>query len=329
MAAVAKKKSNYNVDTDTFKSSKKFNIEPFLYLLPFIIGILVFTIYPIFNVLRYSFIEGLGHPLGKQLAERCTFFLTDATSKGCDLTWGLANYEYVLKDKYFWSALKNTFQYVICVVPISTCLAIIFAVLLNQKIKLRGLYQTIFFLPMVTSSIAVGICWKYLFNYNYGFINYLLNLVGIPSVNWLGDASMNIWAVIIFGIWNIMPMTIILLLSGLQNIDEMYYTAARVDGAKSVRIFFKITVPLLAPTIGLVMILNTISSFKVYASIFPLFNGDAGITGKNLYTAVFYIYNQFFINSKYGRAAAAAVLLFFIIFAFTMFQKWFQKKISN
>ncbi|MBR3841005.1 MAG: sugar ABC transporter permease [Erysipelotrichales bacterium] len=329
MALFKKKATNTNAEVDTFKSPNKLNIEPFLYLLPFIIGILIFTIYPIFNVLRYSFIEGLGHPLGKQLAERCTFILTDASAKGCDLTWGLGNFEYVLKDKYFWSALKNTFQYVLCVVPVSTCLAIIFAVLLNQKIKLRGLFQTVFFLPMVTSSIAVGICWKYLFNYNYGFINYLLNTFGIASVDWLGQASMNIWAVIIYGIWDIMPMTIILLLSGLQNIDEMYYTAAKVDGAKTLRIFFRITVPLLAPTIGLVMILNTISCFKVYSSIFPLFNGSAGITGKNLYTAVFYIYNQFFINSKYGRAAAAAVLLFFIIFAFTMFQKWFQNKVSN
>ena len=165
--------SNYEVDTDTFKSNKKFKIEPLLYLLPFIIGIVIFTIYPIFNVLRYSFTNGLGHALGKQATTYCTFLLQDAGGKkACELSWGIENYKFVLQDKYFWSALKNTCQYVIFVVPISTILSVIFAVLLNQKIKLRGLFQTIFFLPMVTSSIAVGICWKYLFNYQYGFIKF-------------------------------------------------------------------------------------------------------------------------------------------------------------
>lgn len=326
--ALFKKKAKEHTSVDSPKSTFD-RIEPFLFLLPFIIGVLIFTIYPIFNVIRYSFIEGLGQPLGPQMAKHCTFLLTDATSKGCTLSWGLANYRYVIQDADFMNALINTGKYVLFVVPISTCLAVLIAVLLNQKIKLRGLFQTIYFLPMVTSSIAVGICWRYLFNYNYGFINYLLNIFGVESINWLGDPKMNIWTLIIFGIWNIMPMTIILLLSGLQNIDDLYYTAAKVDGAKPVRIFFRITVPLLAPTIGLVTILNTISSFKVYSTMFPLFSGRAGITGKNLYTVVFYIYNQFFINGKYGRASAGAILLFFIIFAFTMFQKWFQEKISN
>lgn len=326
---MAKLKKNNSAEIEIRDDSLIAKIEPFLYLLPFIIGVLIFTIYPMFNVLRYSFTEGLGQPLGTQMVKHCTLLLSDASSKGCDLSWGLANYKYVIEDKYFMDALINTGKYVLGVVPISTALAVIIAVLLNQKIKMRGLFQTVYFLPMVTSAIAVGICWKYLFHYNYGFINYILNIFGIESINWLGDPNMNIWALIIFGIWNIMPMTIILLLSGLQNIDEMYYTAAKVDGAKSVRIFFRITVPLLAPTIGLVSILNTISSFKVYSSMFPLFNGRAGITGKNLYTAVFYIYDQFFIKGKYGRASAAAVLLFFIIFAFTMFQKWFQNKVSN
>lgn len=326
--ALFKKKTKEHTSVDSPKSTFD-RIEPFLYLLPFILGVAVFTIYPIFNVIRYSFIEGLKQPLGNAMVKHCTFLLTDASSKGCSLSWGLANYKYVIEDKYFMNALINTGKYVLGVVPVSTCLAVLFAVFLNQKIKLRGLFQTIYFLPMVTSSIAVGMCWRYMFNYNYGFINYLLNLIGIESINWLGNPDMNIWAVIIFGIWNIMPMTIILLLSGLQNIDDMYYTAAKVDGAKPVRIFFRITVPLLAPTIGLVTILNTISSFKVYSSMFPLFSGRAGITGKNLYTAVYYIYDQFFIKGYYGRASAAAILLFFIIFAFTMFQKWFQNKTSN
>ena len=157
--------AKYEVDTDTFKTNKKFNVEPLFYLLPFIIGVAIFTLWPILNIVKYSFINGLKNPLGKQLADYCTFFLTNAGGKkDCTLSWGIENFTQVLTDKYFISALKNTAQYVIFVVPISTVLAIVSAVLLNQKIKARGIFQTVFFLPMVTSSIGVGICWKYLFN---------------------------------------------------------------------------------------------------------------------------------------------------------------------
>jgi len=314
-------KSSSKVGEDGFKPTFKSRIEPFLYLLPFIVGIIIFTIYPTINVFRYSFIDTLKHPLGKALSTECSLFLTNTTGNECSLNWGISNYQYVLQDKYFLNALKNTFIYVVTVVPVSTCLAIAFAYLLNAKIKFRGVFQTIYFLPMVTSSIAVGICWKYLLNYRYGFINYILNSFGISSVDWLGNASNNIWALVIFGIWSILPFTIILLLAGLQNIDELYYTAAKVDGAKPFKIFRRITLPLLRPTIALVLIINTISSFKVYSEIFPLFNGKAGITGNNLYTVVFYIYDQFFIQNKYGRASAAAIILFIIIFIFTMVQR--------
>jgi len=296
-------------------------IEPLLYLLPFLVGIIIFTIYPTINIFRYSMVEGLKMPLGKEMAKHCTLLLANQGSNTCDLTWGFDNFKYVLQDKYFINALKNTFLYVITVIPISTFLAIIIANLLNQKIKFRGFFQTIYFLPMVTSAIAVGICWKYLFNYNYGFINYFLGFFGIDPINWLGEASKNIWTLVIYGIWSKLPFTIILLLSGLQNIDEKYYTAARVDGASSLKIFRRITVPLLMPTISLVLIINTISAFKVYSEIFPLFNGQAGVTGKNLYTVVFYVYDQFFIKGKYGRASAGAVVLFFIILIFTLVQR--------
>lgn len=285
-------------------------IEPLLYLAPFLIGIIIFTLYPIFNVFFMSFKENYKYLTGEFSG------------------YGLNNFVQILSDPYFIQSLKNTFSYVLIVIPISTCLAIVFAVLLNQNIKLNALFQTAYFLPMVTSVTAVGMAWKFMFNYNSGLINFFLNLLGFESINWLQIASNNFAALVIFGIWNILPFTIILLLSGLQNIDPLYYTAAKVDGANTLTCFFRITLPLLAPTICMVLIVNTISTFKVFNELFPLFNGP-GIA-YNLFTVVYYIYYQFrgLTPPKYGLAAAAAIILFIIIFCFTMIQLYVQKKYS-
>ncbi len=289
--------------------SKK--IEPYLYLAPFAIGVLVFTLYPIINVVLLSFKEGYN------------FITKDFTS------WGFGNYLYVLKDAYFLQAYKNTFMYVFVVIPISTCLSVVIATLLNQKIKFSSVFQTAYFLPMVTSTIAIGFAWRFMFNYKSGVINYLLSFLGVEAINWLQVPSYNFPALCIYGIWAILPFTIILLLSGLQNIDPMYYTAAKVDGAGPIKSFFRITLPLLAPTIFLVLCVNTISTFKVYNELFPLFQG-AGIAN-NLFTVVYYIYYQFRVKSpaRYGYAAAAAVLLFITVFIFTMIQRWVEAKTKN
>ena len=289
--------------------SKK--IEPYLYLAPFAIGVLVFTLYPIINVVLLSF------------KENYNFITKDFAS------WGIGNYLYVLKDPYFLQAYKNTFMYVFVVIPISTCLSVVIATLLNQKIKFSGVFQTAYFLPMVTSTIAIGFAWRFMFNYKSGVINYLLSFLGVEAINWLQVPTYNFPALCIYGIWAILPFTIILLLSGLQNIDPMYYTAAKVDGAGPIKSFFRITLPLLAPTIFLVLCVNTISTFKVYNELFPLFQG-AGIAN-NLFTVVYYIYYQFRVKSpaRYGYAAAAAVLLFITVFIFTMIQRWVEAKTKD
>ena len=281
-------------------------IKPLLYLLPFIISVSIFTLYPIVNVVRMSFLEGYKYLNGSYTGI------------------GLGNYQKVLSDPYFRQALSNTFKYVLFVVPISTVIAIILATLLNQKIKFQSFFQTAYFLPMVTSSLAVGLAWKFMYNDRYGILNYILSLFGVEPISFLGSTGGNFVAVIIFGIWAILPNTIILLLSGLQNIDPLYYTAAKVDGAKTLRIFFRITVPLLAPTIMLVIIINTISTFKMYHELFPLFNGP-GIA-YNLFTVVYYIYYEFRVLSpaKYGFASAAAVMLLVVVFIFTMIQRAIQ-----
>lgn len=276
-------------------------IEPFLYLFPFIIGILIFTLYPVINVFLLSFKDDYN-------------YLRNSFSG-----WNLENYKTVLTDPKFIQSIINTTLYVLFVVPISTALAIIIANFLNQKIKGNAIFQTAYFMPMVTSITAVGLIWRLMYNKQYGIINFILSKFGIEKIGWVVDSQWSLVALIIFGIWNIMPFTIILLISGLQNINEVYYTAAKVDGAKPTKIFFRITVPMLSPTIFLVCIVNTISSFKVFSELYPLFNGKPG-PYYNLYTVVYYIRYAMMEKREYGYAAAAAVILFFCVMIFTFIQ---------
>ena len=285
----------------------KDKLEPFLYLFPFMLFLIVFTIYPVINVFTLSFKENFSYLRG--------------TYDGI----GLANYHEVLTDEKFRQALLNTFLYVLCVVPVSTAIATFTAYLLNHKIKGIAIFQTAYFMPMVTSITAVGLIWRLMYNQKYGIFNYILSLFGIEKIGWLTESRWSLLALVIFGIWNILPFTIILLLSGLQNIDEIYYTAAKVDGAKSGKIFFRITVPLLSPTIFLVSIMNTISSFKVFSELYPLFNGKPG-PYFNFYTVVYYIRYAMMEKRKYGYAAAAAVILFFCIMIFTFIELFFKNK---
>ena len=284
----------------------KDKVEPYVYLLPFMLFLIVFTIYPVINVFILSFKENFSYLRG--------------TFDG----WSLENYKEVLTDDKFKQSMINTFLYVLFVVPISTAIATFIAHLLNQKIKGIAFFQTAFFMPMVTSITAVGLIWRFMYNKKYGVFNYFLSLFGVEPIGWLTDSAWSLVALVIFGIWNILPFTIILLLAGMQNIDEMYYTAAKVDGAKPAKIFFRITVPLLSPTIFLVSIMNTISSFKVFSELFPLFNGKPG-PYFNLYTVVYYIRYAMMEKRKYGYAAAAAVILFICIMIFTFIELLIKK----
>ncbi len=284
--------------------------EPAAYLLPFMLGLLIFTVYPFVNVILLSFRED--------------YSLMSGSYSGI----GLGNYAQIFHDPNFLNGLKNTGLYVLFVVPIATILSLLIASLLNSSIKLQGLFQTCYFLPMVTSITAVGLVWKWMFNYDYGLINYFASLFGIAPVNWLNDPYYNLAALIIYGIWNMMPFTIILLLSGYQNINPQYYTAARVDGASEGRIFFRITVPLLAPTLGLTMIVNVISASKVFTELFPLFNGKPG-SAYSLYTVVYYLFDMFYKQWQLGPAAASAVILFIIVLIFTILQLFVQRKWKN
>ena len=290
---------------DTFSK-----IEPWLYLSPFFIFIIVFTLYPVINVFTISFKENYSYLRG--------------TFKAINFE----NYKYVLTDDKFISGLRNTALYVLFVVPVSTAIALFFANLLNKKVRGSAIFQTAFFLPMVTSVTAVGLIWRLMYNQQYGIINWLLSKFGIEKIGWVTESRWSLLALIIFGTWNILPFTIIILLSGMQNINELYYTVARVDGAKPMRIFFRITVPLLSPTIFLVCIVNTISCFKVFSELYPLFYGKPG-PYYNLYTVVYYIRYAMMEKRKYGYAAAAAVILFLCIFLVTLLELYLKKRMGR
>ena len=285
-------------------------IEPWLYLSPFLIFIIIFTLYPVINVFTISFKENYSYLRGSFKAIN------------------FENYKYVLTDDKFTSGLRNTALYVLFVVPVSTAIALFFANLLNKKVRGSAIFQTAFFLPMVTSVTAVGLIWRLMYNQQYGIINWLLSKFGIEKIGWVTESRWSLLALIIFGTWNILPFTIIILLSGMQNINELYYTVARVDGAKPMRIFFRITVPLLSPTIFLVCIVNTISCFKVFSELYPLFYGKPG-PYYNLYTVVYYIRYAMMEKRKYGYAAAAAVILFLCIFVVTLIELYFKKRMSR
>lgn len=285
-------------------------IEPWLYLSPFLIFIIIFTLYPVINVFTISFKENYSYLRG--------------TFKALNFE----NYKYVLTDDKFTSGLRNTAIYVLFVVPVSTAIAVFFANLLNKKVRGSAIFQTAFFLPMVTSVTAVGLIWRLMYNQQYGIINWALSKFGIEKIGWVTESRWSLLALIIFGTWNILPFTIIILLSGMQNINETYYTVARVDGAKPMRIFFRITVPLLSPTIFLVCIVNTISCFKVFSELYPLFYGKPG-PYYNLYTVVYYIRYAMMEKRKYGYAAAAAVILFLCIFVVTLLELYLKKRMGR
>ena len=284
--------------------------EPWLYLAPFLIFIIIFTLYPVINVFAISFKQNYSYLRG-------TFTAIN-----------FENYKYVLSDEKFISALRNTALYVLFVVPLSTAIALFFSNLLNKKLTGSAVFQTAFFLPMVTSVTAVGLIWRLMYNQQYGIINWVLTKFGIEKIGWVTESKWSLAALIIFGTWNILPFTIIILLSGMQNINPMYYTAARVDGAKPARIFFRITVPLLSPTIFLVCIVNTITCFKVFSELYPLFNGKPG-PYYNLYTVVYYIRYAMMEKRKYGYAAAAAVILFFCVMIVTFIELALKKRMSR
>jgi multiple sugar transport system permease protein len=282
-------------------------LTPLAFLAPFALGTLVFVFYPIIDVIRLSFLED-------------HVFLTGQFSRV-----GLGNYAATFADPHFATAVRNTTIYAAVVIPTTLVLGLAAAWLLNRSFVGRRFFQTVYFLPLVTSATAIGLAWRWIFNFDYGVLNYALSLVGLPGVNWLNDPAWGLAALMIYGVWSMLPLTTVLLLVGMQNIDPRYGLAARVDGAGALARFRAITLPLLAPSIGLVLIVNLITSARVFDELFPLFNGKPGVAG-SLYTMVYFIYDSFFKANDLGKASAAAIVFSLAVLVLALLQLRLQRR---
>nr|WP_216697752.1 sugar ABC transporter permease [Enterococcus innesii] len=278
-----------------------------MFLLPSLVIIFLFSVYPLFRSFIMSFQKGT--LINQQYA-------------------GLENYQRVLTDPVFFRALQNTALFAFAVVPISLILSLAIAWIIFEKVKYKSFFETIFFMPYVTSTIAIGIVFRYFFNGSYGIINYLLGLVGIAPVNWLDNVNMSMTTLIIFGVWTSLAFNIIILLAGMRNIDKEHYKIAKMFGATDGEIFRKITFPQLIPTFAFLLTVNLISAFKVYTQVYALFGGQPGIA-RSATTAVFYIYDKFHIAGRPGIAMAATVILFIIILLVTFIQNKLLKKVGE
>lgn len=283
-----------------------------LYLLPAGVFIAFFLIYPLVDVFVYSFEEGYN-------SASQTFFGV-----------GLYNYSYVLHDPYFLQALKNTFVLVIVTVPLSTGLALLISVGLSSIGRLRKLFQTVYFLPYVTNTLAVGLVFMILFKktaYTDGLVNLMLHWFGGPSVDFIdGPYWAKMFVLCFYTIWVVLPFKILILTSALSSVDQTYYNAARVDGTSKLRIFTRITLPMISPMIFYLVITGFIGAFKAYSDAVALFGTDLNAAEMN--TIVGYIYDMLYGNSGGypSFASAAAILLFAIVLTITCINLTLSKK---
>ena len=283
-----------------------------LYLLPAILFLGVFMVYPLLDVFVYSVEEGYN-------SASQTYFGV-----------GLYNFSYVLHDPYFLQALKNTLLLVAITVPLSTGIALLISVALSSIQKLKDLYQTVFFLPYVTNTLAVGLVFMILFKktaYSDGLINLLINTFGGKSVDFIdGPYWAKMFVLCFYTIWIVMPFKILILTSALASVNQDYYNAAKVDGTSRWRIFWKITLPMISPTVFYLVITGFIGAFKAYSDAVALFGTDLNAAGMN--TIVGYVYDMLYGDSGGypSYASAAAILLFAIVLTITCINLMVSKK---
>lgn len=239
--------------------------------------------------------------------------------------YGFDNFVKIFNDPNFYLAVRNTFIFVIGVVPVSIVLSLAIALLLNQIKWLSSFFRTVYFLPFVTSTVAISLVWSWIYHTRFGLMNYFLGFLGIDPIAWLTDPKYAMLAVVIMAIWKSLGFNIILFLVGLNNIDKTYYQVAEVDGAREWQRFTNITVPLLSPTTFLITVVGTINSFKVFDEVYAMFQGRPG-PAKSTLTVVYYLYEKFYTEYQYGIAAAAGVVLFVIILIITLIQMIYNRR---
>lgn len=290
----------------------KRNFKGWLYLLPAMLFLGIFMVYPLIDVFIYSFDEGYN-------SASQTYYGT-----------GMYNYSYVLHDPYFLQAIRNTFILVVITVPLSTLLALLISVALSSVKALKKLFQTIYFLPYVTNTLAVGLVFMILFKktaYSDGLINLVLKLFGQGPVDFIdGPYWAKMLVLCIYTIWIVMPFKVLILTSALASVNQNYYNAARVDGTSRFRIFIRITLPMISPTVFYLIITGFIGAFKAYSDSVALFGTDLNAAGMN--TIVGYVYDMLYGNGGGypSYASAAAILLFVIVLTITCINLLVSKK---
>lgn len=288
------------------------NWKGWLYLLPALVFLGLFMLYPLVDVVVYSFEEGYN-------SASQTFFGT-----------GLYNFSYVLHDPYFLQALKNTFVLVIITVPLSTGIALLISLGLNSIKALKDLFQTVFFLPYVTNTLAVGLVFMILFKktaYTDGLVNLLITMFGGTGVDFIdGPHWAKMFVLCFYTIWVVMPFKILILTGALASVNPVYYNAARIDGTSRFRMFTRITLPMISPMLFYLIITGFIGAFKAYSDAVALFGTDLNAAGMN--TIVGYVYDMLYGNSGGypSYASAAALILFMIVLTITVINLLVSKK---
>jgi len=282
----------------------KDNLSAFLFLFPTLIVFCTFILFPVIFSFYLSF------------------------QKWNSFSWsgsfiGLDNYIRMFSDEEFLLVLKNTFIYTVGTVPLNMIVSLLIAYGLNKKLVGKKLLRTLFFTPVVVSPVAAALIWRWLYDPNFGLVNYALGIFDLDAVNWLNDPSAAMFALIGMGVWKTFGVNMVLFAAGLNAIPESYYEAATIDGANAWSKFWHITVPLLSPTTFFIMVMSMIGSFQVFDIVYVLTSGGPLNSTKVL---SFYIYEYAFkFSGEMGYASAASYLMFAILFAFTMIQVKFMK----
>lgn len=287
-------------DVFILKLKNKYNLTTFVFLLPWIITFIIFSVYPIIFSFGISF--------------------TDYTGLSPEINFvGLKNYFSLFKDEIFLKAMRNTFIFVIGTIPFTTVISILLAVLINSKmVRFKGLFKAGFFLPSVMSMVVISTIWRYIYSAD-GILNYLLQTIGIEkNTGWLASPDTALLSIMIMNVWAAIGYYTIIFLAGLQSIPEELYESASIDGASNTDKFFKITLPLIKPTLFFVIAINTIRSFQIFTEIFTMTGGGPL---NSTQTIVHYLYLTGFRQFRMGYASAMAYILVIIILIITLIQQ--------
>ena len=291
------------------RRQKKDWIAAYIFIAPVTIGLLIFYVWPFIQNFWFSF--------------------NDVNKFNMATFCGLDNYKKLFEEPDLMLALKNTILYAVITVPIGLFISLLLATLLNSKIKGKGIYRTIYFLPSITMAAAVALVWKLIFNGDYGILNTVLEFFGVEGKRWLTDPSTALFCVMMVGIWSGAGYNMIILLAGMQGVSNSYYEAAEIDGAGPVQKSFKITIPLVSPTIFFVTITGLIGAFQVFDTLYMMIDIDKNPAFNAVKTTNVLFYQNAFTYGYKGYAAAISIFMFVIIMIITAIQLWGQKKWVN